>query len=246
MQLAVDQGVVIARRQHIVAVLGKAAGTDAALQVIVIGYREQITRLIGAAHLKDDFRAGDVNTLRSADGADMIRIPVMTLGQLEIRLIRRFAGRAGIGGIAADHAGTAVALCRLIGIAVRAGMVSVVDDLCERIRLQRAAGEDHLLAVGGLQQATERSLTGGQRLVADHAVDRSGSHVVLAGAIHLMAAHLAVGARLSVRIQLRAVILDRLHREGFLRGLHRQVHTGIIVVRDRFYIILRFVYRKAA
>ena len=53
-----------------------------------------------------------------------------------------------------------------------------------------------------------------------------------------MVTQLAVGARLSVRIQLRAVILDRLHREGLLRGLHRQVHTGIIVVRDRFCILI--------
>ena len=53
-----------------------------------------------------------------------------------------------------------------------------------------------------------------------------------------MLAQLAVGARLRVRIQLLAVILDRLHREGLLCGLHRQVHTGIIVVRDRFYILI--------
>ena len=56
-----------------------------------------------------------------------------------------------------------------------------------------------------------------------------------------MLTQLAVGARLSVRIQHLAVILDRLHREGLLRGLHRQVHTGIIVVRDRLYIAVTVI-----
>ena len=118
-------------------------------------------------------------------------------------------------------------------------MISVLSHRGELVLLDAALCKDHLLAVRGRQQAAECILARGlQCLAADRTGNRPCGHIVLAGSTYLVLAQLAVGARLSVRIQLRAVILDRLHREGLLRGLHRQVHTGIIVVRDRFYILI--------
>ena len=121
-------------------------------------------------------------------------------------------------------------------------MISVLSHRGELVLLDAALCKDHLFAVRGRQQAAECILARGlQCLAAGRTGNHPLGHIVLAGGIHLVLAQLAVGARLRVRIQLRAVILDRLHREGLLRGLHRQVHTGIIVVRDRFYILIAFM-----
>ena len=236
---AINKIGVVILRQNIVSALGKAAGTNSTATIVVTGYRGKVARVLRCSQHKDDFLAVYINTLRMAYSADVIVIPFVIHRPLEIRFIRRFAARAGIGDIAAGHAGTAVARRRHIGIAIRAGVISVRSQRGELVLLDAALCKDHLLAVRGRQQASECILARGlQCLAADRTGNRPLGHIVLAGGIHLVLAQLAVGARLSVRIQHLAVILDRLHREGLLRGLHRQVHTGIIVVRDRFYILL--------
>ena len=236
---AINKIGVVILRQNIVSALGKAAGTNSTATIVVTGYRGKVARVLRCSQHKDDFLTVYINTLRMAYRADVIVIPFVIHRPLEIRFIRRFAARAGIGDIAAGHAGTAVARRRHIGIAVCTGVISARSQRGELVLLDAALCKENLLAVRGRQQAAECILARGlQCLAADRTGNRPLGHIVLAGGIHLVLAQLAVGARLSVRIQLRAVILDRLHREGLLRGLHRQVHTDIIVVRDRFYILL--------
>ena len=180
--------------------------------------------------------------MEAADGADVVCVPLVFLGHLKCRGIRLLTSGTGIGNIAAGYAGTAVALRGKMGIAVRAGVVSVLPLRRELVLLDAAACEDDLFAVCGREQTTESIVAFRfQCRTADCASDRSSGHIVLAGAIHRVLAQLAVGARFGVGVQLFAIDIDCLDREGFLRRFHREVHTAVaafVIVRNGSRILL--------
>ena len=79
----VDEVVIVALCQHKVPVLGKAAGANSSLTIIVSGHRCKVARIVGAAELEHYLFPGDVNALRFADLADIVVIPDMTNRHLE-------------------------------------------------------------------------------------------------------------------------------------------------------------------
>ena len=189
--LSVDEVGIIVLRQHIVTVFGKAAGTNTGVGVIIVGGRFDIARLFRASEFEVDIFAVDIDAVELADRADMVFIPFVIDGALKIRSIRCRALRTGIGNIATGHAGAAVALRGPEGVAVRAGMVSVLALRRELVFLDDSVCKDDLFAVCGRKQTTESIVAFRfQCRTADCASDRSSGHIVLAGAIHRVLAHL--------------------------------------------------------
>ena len=174
-----------------------------------------------------------------ADRADMVLIPLVIDGALKIRSIRCLALRTGIGNIAAGHAGAAVALRGKVGIAVRARVVSVLAQRRELVLLDTSVCEDDLFAVCGGEQTIESiAVFRFQCRAADCAGNRSSGHIVLAGSTHRVLAQLAVGARFGVGIQLSAIVLDSLDREGRFRCLHCEIHAVVFGMRLGARIVL--------